>query len=286
MGGLVPQALVQPSALGDVLHEGELVLRFAAGVAQQGDGHVGPQDAAVAAVVRLLDAVVVAVAADELAVEAPEVGRVVGVDELSGVAAPHVAAGRAAEHAQQRVVDVDDAAFRVGDADADGGALEDRAEAGLAAVQGAFGLGLRGAGGPGDGLLLGAGALAQGAGEAGGDGVLQSGAAGAALLGGHGVVGRQVEHQVGVDDAEDLGQGRGVGAVGPDEGGADLVGGPGVEGPGVERVTERARERHEGALELGAGDAGRHGRMDRPAPDRGEPPQPVVPEGGADGFHG
>ncbi len=173
MGGLVAQALVELPALGDVLQEGDLVLGFAGGVAQEGDGQIGPQDAAVAAVERLLHAVVVAVAAGELAVEAPDLGGVVGVDELADVAAVGLAAG-AAEHAHQSFVDVHDAAVDVRYADADGAALEDRAEACLAGVQGPFGLALRGAGGAGDGRLLGAGAFGQGPGEAGGDGVLHA----------------------------------------------------------------------------------------------------------------
>ena len=67
--GLVAQPQVEQPALGGVLHQRELVLRAAVGVAQQGDRQVGPQHRAVGAVERLLDVVVLALAADQLVVE-------------------------------------------------------------------------------------------------------------------------------------------------------------------------------------------------------------------------
>ena len=132
--GLVPQPQIEQPALGGVLHQGQLVLRPAVGVTQQGDREVGPQDGAVGAVERLLDVVVLAFAAHQLLVELPDMGRVLGVGPLGDLPAAHVLLG-AAEHPQQGAVDLEHVAVQVGDADAYGGALEHRAEPGLGGVQ-------------------------------------------------------------------------------------------------------------------------------------------------------
>ncbi len=89
VGRLVAQPQVQQPPLGGVLHEGELVLRVAVGVAQQGDREVGPQDRPVGPVERLLHVVVLALAAHELVVERPGLGGVVRVGPLADVAAAH-----------------------------------------------------------------------------------------------------------------------------------------------------------------------------------------------------
>jgi hypothetical protein len=101
-------------------------------------------------------------------------------------------------------------------------------------VQRLFGLAARGERGAGDGLLLSEGALAQGAGEAGGDGVLQPGAASLALLGGQGGVRPAIEHEVRVDDSEGAGERVRVGAVCLDERGPDPLGGCRVEVAGAQ----------------------------------------------------
>jgi hypothetical protein len=172
VGGLVAQPLQQPAALGDVFEQGELVLRAAFCVAQQRDLDVGPQHRAVGPGVGLLDAVVVAFAAGELAVQdVVAVRAVVRVRPVAGPAVPDVRL--AAEHPGERLVDLQHVAFEVGDADADGGGLEDRTEAGLACGQRALRLGLGVQRGTGDRLLLVQGAFAQRVREADGDRVLE-----------------------------------------------------------------------------------------------------------------
>ncbi len=169
--GLVAQPQVEQPALGGVLHQRELVLGRAVGVPQQGHRQIGPQDGAVGPVERLLHVVVLALAAHQLLVEPPHLRGVLGVGPLGDVAVAQQSLG-AAEHAQQRAVDLQDVAVEVGDGDAYGRALEDGAEAGLARVQGLGddALGLERGGG--DRLLLGEGALAQRLGEPGGHRVL------------------------------------------------------------------------------------------------------------------
>ncbi len=280
VGGLVAQAQVQQSTFGGVLHQRQLVLRLPVGVAQQRHRQIGPEHGAVVPVVRLLDAVALALATHQLAVHPPDVRGVVGVSPLADVAAADVSL-QAAEHLQQGVVDLQDVPVEVGDADPHGRALEDRPEALLARVQGLLRVGARGQRRARDGLLLPEGALAQRAGVSRRDGVLEPGAAGAVLLGAlhagaFGSVRTAVEHQVRLDHAEGAGQGLGVGAVHGDEFRPHLLGDRGVEGPCVQGLGERPGEGYEVPFELGAGQRGRRDREDRPAPDRGEAGDPVL----------
>ncbi len=272
VGRLVPQAQVEQAALGGVLQQRQLVLGFAVGVAEQGDGEVGPQDRAVAAEEGLLDAVALPLAAHQFAVEVPDVRRVVGVDPLGEVAADRVA--EPAEHADQGVVGLQHPAVQRGDGDADGGALEDGAEADLAVVQGLGDGAARVEGRAGDRLLFGEGAVAQRAGVPGGHPVLEAGAPGALLLAV--AVGAAVQHQVGVDHVEAAAERLGVGAVGGHQGGARVLPGLGLQGAVGERLAEPAGQRQELFLQFGAGAGGGRHRVDGAAPDRGEPAQAVL----------
>lgn len=249
----------------------------ARGVAKQSDRQIGPQHAAVVAVVRLLDAEVVAFAGDQLAVELMGAGDVVGVDELGDVA-PGAEEVRTAEHPGQGVVDDEHFAVEPRDADADDRALEHRLELGLARVQRLLGLGTGGQRGPGDGRLLIALAFAQLTDEAGGERMLQPGTAGAALLLAHRFLGRAVEHQIRVDDAQDGGERVGFGALGVHQRGPDLVGGRGVEGAAAQRGAQPAGQWQQIVLELVAGHRRGRDGVDGPAPDGREPPEPGVHE--------
>lgn len=275
VGGLVPQAQMEQAPFGGVLHEGQLVLGVAVGVPEERDGEVGPQNRSVTPVVRLLDAVVLALAPDQLLVQLPDVRPVLRVHPLADVPAAHLAL-HPAEHAGEGLVDLQDVAVEVGDADADRRPVEDRAEAALGGVQGDLGGAAGGERGAGDGLLLGAGPLAQGLRVAGGHGVLEPGAAGAQLLGGEVRLRTAVEHQVRVDDAEAAAERVRVGAVGGDEGRAGALGRCRVEGAGVQGVAQGAGQRQQMPLELGAGQRGGGHREDRAAPDGDEPPESVL----------
>lgn len=153
MGGLVAQAQVEQPPLGGVLQQGELVLRPALRVPQQGHREVRPQDGAVVAVVRLLDAVVLALAAYQFLVVLPDVRRVLGVHPLVHLVAADMVL-QTAEHPGQGVVDLQDVAVEIRDADADGGVLEHGAEACLGGVQRLFGVRAGGERRAGYGLLL------------------------------------------------------------------------------------------------------------------------------------
>ncbi len=276
VGGLVAQPQIQQPPLGGVLHQRKLVLGTPFGVPQQRNGEVGPQDGAVVAVVRLLDPVVVAFAAYQLVVVLPHLRRVLGVDPLVHLVAADVVL-ETAEHLGEGVVDLQDVAVQVGDADADGRVLEDRAEACLGGVQGLFGVRAGGQRRAGDGLLLGERALAQGRREAGGQRVLDPGAAGPAVLGGERFrsVAAAVQHEVGVDDAERGAEGVRVGAVRVDQGRADPLGGRGVEGAGVQDAVQLACQGQQMLFELRPGEGGGGQGEDGPAPDPGESPEPA-----------
>ncbi len=273
MGGLVAQPEVEQPPLGGVLHEGELVLGFAVGVAQQGDGEVGPQDRSVRSVEGLLEVVVLALPAHQLLVEPPGLRGVVGVGPVPDVAAQQVLS-RQAEHAAERAVDLEDVAFEVGDADPYGRAFEDRAEPGLGGVQGLRDHSLRLQRGLGDGLLLGQRAPAQGLGEAGRHGVLEPRAArpeGLAVA-----VAAAVEDEVGVDAVQGAAERLGVRAVRLDERRAGRPARLRVEGPGTQRLAQQPGHREQPLLELGAGVGGRGHRVHGPAPDRREPAQSAL----------
>ncbi len=273
VGGLVAQPQVEQAALGGVLHEGQLVLRVAVGVPQQGDRQVGPQDRSVGAVERLLDVVVLAFAADELVVELPDLGRVVGVGPLRDPAPAHGRVGEP-EHPQQRAVDLKDVALQVGHADAYGGPLEDRAEAGLARVQGLRDDALRLQRRLGDGLLLRQRPLTQRLREPGGHGVLDArGTRPQVVLD---AVLSAVQHQVGVDAVQGAGQRVRVGTVRGHQSRAHRLRLVRVEDPRPQRLTQPPRERQQLFLELRPGRGRRGHREHRPAPDRREPPQSVL----------
>ncbi len=275
VGGLVAQAQMEQAPLGGVLQEGQLVLGAAVGVPEERDGEVGPQNRSVTPVVRFFHPVVLPLAADQLLVQPPDVRPVLRVDPLADLAAAQPAL-HPAEHAGEGLVDLQEVAVEVGDADADGGPVEDRAEAALGGVQGDLGGGAGGERGAGDGLLLGEGPLAQGLGVAGGHAVLEPGAAGPELFGRQVRLRTAVEHQVRVDDAEAAAERVRVGAVCGDQGRAGALGRGGVEGPGVQGVVQGAGRRQQVHLELGPGERRGGHREDRAAPDGDEPPESVL----------
>jgi hypothetical protein len=141
-------------------------------VADQRHREIGPDDAAVLAVVALLHPYGVAPALDQLLVELPHAGRVVLVEQGRHVDLPHLG-HRIAEQVGEGLVDLDDLPVDAGDADADRRAGEHRPEACLAVAQRLLD---RVAGRPrraADPLLLGERPVAQGQGEPGRQRALQ-----------------------------------------------------------------------------------------------------------------
>ena len=164
---LEAQPLLEFVPLGDVLDHRDGEPGPAVVVPDQRDGQVRPDHAAVLAVVALLHPGRVVLALDQLLVELPHPGGVVGVEQRRHVDLAQLL-DRVAEHVGERLVDVDDPAVHAGDADPDRGAGEDRPEPCLAVAQRLLDLVARLPGRPGDPLLLAEGAVAQRAGEPGG----------------------------------------------------------------------------------------------------------------------
>ncbi len=166
VGGLVAQPLLEPVAVGDVLQHRDLVLGGAVVVADQRDRQVGPHHLAVLPVVRLVELEVLALAADQFLVDVPDAVGVLGVDEVADPAADHVLRA-GPEQLLEGLVDGQDVAVGVADADADRGALEQRPKACLGRPERLLGLLAGDVGGGADGLLLAQGPLAQGGRPAG-----------------------------------------------------------------------------------------------------------------------
>jgi hypothetical protein len=131
---LLAQPLLQLVPGGDVLDHRHRVDRRADGVADQRDGQAGPHDVPVAVPVAQLHPGVGPLAGDDVPVQGPYPGCVLGVHQV-GHPEPAQLVDRVAQHGGERGVRVHDAATHVGDADADRGAGEDRAEAGLTGLQ-------------------------------------------------------------------------------------------------------------------------------------------------------
>jgi hypothetical protein len=224
---LVAQPLLQLVPVGDVLDHRDGVRGGAVGVAQQRDRHVGPDDLAVLAVVRLLHAEVVAVAADEVGVQVAVALQVGGVEEV-GLPQPEQLVHRVAEQPGHRGVGLDDVPVEVTDADGHRGALEQRPEPRLTRPQLVLDLGVRGGDRAGQVFLLDQGAVTQRRGVAAGQPGQQVGDALGPLL--HAARPRRVaQHR------ERRREHPGVGQARLGERGTDAVGRPGVERVGVHR---------------------------------------------------
>jgi hypothetical protein len=264
---LVPQAALQQVTLTDVLEHRHHVAPDAGFVADERHGEVGPDDLAVLAEVPLLHAEVVDLALHELPVDLPHVGSVVRMDEVRG-GADHQLVHCVPEHVGQRLVDVENLAVEVGQADADRGVGEDGTEPRLAGPQRQLGVLLRDQHRLPDGLLLVQGAAAQRVGVPGGECTLEAREPRRAVAL---RVDLEVREEALPEQRDRAAQRLDTGEVALDQRDTDVEGRNGAELPcGDQRVGETAGELGEIGLDLAGVHRDVAGAEDRPCPGTSE----------------